>query len=115
MTPMPLVRIGGGSATGRASAEAVAPQTQNQGCPVSLATKSRLDRLPARGVRSVGDAETIREPDRAEVRLDGESKGQLSRAAAGVPELVLDDESLATVGAELKALDLEAVQHWAVR
>ena len=72
-------------------------------------------RLPAHGVRGVGDAEAIREPDRAQVRLDGELKGQLSRAAGGVPELVLDDESLATVRAELKALDLEAVQHRAVR
>ena len=92
----------------------VAPQTENQGCPVSLATKSRLAGSQPTRVRSVGDAEPIREPDRAQVRLDGELKGQRSRAARGIPELVLDDESLAAVRAELEALDLEAVQHRAV-
>ena len=39
---MPRVAIGGGWATGRASTVPAAPQTQNQGCPVSLATKVRL-------------------------------------------------------------------------
>ena len=40
VTPMPLVATGSGSATGRAPAARVAPQAQNQGWPVSLATKS---------------------------------------------------------------------------
>ena len=46
--------------------------------------------------------------------MTAKSKVSALVAAGGVPELVLDDESLPTVRAELEALDLQAVQHRAV-
>ena len=67
--------------------------------------------LPGNGVPSVLDPEAIRIPYGPQVRFDRESKLQLPLASARVSELVLDDHSRLTVRTELKALDLQAVQH----
>src|SRR5215213_6984878 len=67
--------------------------------------------VPDHGVRRVLDAEMIGEPHRKEVGLDGKLETQAAPDSGLVPEDVLHHAARVAIGAELKALDLYAVQH----
>jgi hypothetical protein len=76
-----------------------------------LGDEESVCRQPGNNVLSVLYAESIRQPYGAQIRLDGKVKAQLPLPSGCVPERILNDQSRLAVRTELKALDLQAVQH----
>ena len=69
---------------------------------------------PLDPILTILDPDTVRKPSGAQIGLDGPLKAQRSRTIRRVLEKVLDDEAGPAIRTELKALDIDSVQHPAI-